>query len=230
MLYVICGEDQAESRKKLLEFLEQDAQILRIDGKVNSGLDILNLLEQNPLFLKRKIVIIENISKVANFQDIASRLLKFEKDKDVDVVVWEGIDLSKTLISKFGEAKVFSYSLPKYFFKFLDNLLPKSKKESHELLFQVLASYEAEQIFYAIIKRVRLLMMIKTGDIESFSDLNKMAPWQLKNLQNQAGFWSEEQLRRLYLELSGIEEEMKTSSLSIDLARRLDILLFCELN
>lgn len=224
MIHVITGDDIVSSRNKLTELTSGHTNAVRIDGKKSSLAEIETALESNSLFSEQKVVVIEQFASVKPQEKLAELVSKFEKDKDTDVILWDEAEPSLKIANIKG-SKTFSYTFPKIYFAFLDTLSPKDSKKTLDLLHQVLKTYAPEQVLYSIIKRIRQLLIIKTDSYTEFADFKKMQSWQIGKLKKQANLWSEEQLRSTFLSFAGLDEKLKTSSLTMDLANHLDILL-----
>ena len=229
MIYLIHGDDIATSRKKLHEFLEKDSKIARVDGEKAQFEILLNELSAQDLFVSQKIVVIENPKKYFTNKKFWDEINKFSDSKDTDIVVWadEVIDLRS--VKKFRSPKIQNFELPKYYFAFLDGLIPGQGGKEHELLDKLSEQMTSEQIFYALVKRVRVLIQLKNGNKSEFSNTKNMQDWQAGKLQKQANFWANEKLINFYGKLFELEKGMKTSNLPQELIQHLDILLLSEL-
>jgi DNA polymerase III delta subunit len=140
--------------------------------------------------------------------------------------LWDEQDFSK---KKFENATLFNFMFPKLYFTFLDSYEPSSNKSVSQLN-DVLNSFEAEQILFGLIKRVRQLLILKAGNYMDFSEFAKMQSWQLGKLKMQSAKWSEKQLEKALLLLSELDEKLKTSALPMPLSNHLDIILIPDLN
>lgn len=229
MVYVITGEDTVLSRKKLSELLEGSQDITRVDGEKELLSNILTTLESNSLFSKKRAVVIENFLKVRPLESFLEQTLKFVKDQDTDVFLWdEGeVDLkSKTMLKN---VKTFSFSFPKYYYQFLDSFSPSSN-DSASLFRDVLKTLSPEQVLYGLIKRVKQLLVIKSGGWQDFSDFRRMQSWQISKLTKQADRWTLLELKSTFVKLAELDEKIKTGGLALDLPSHLDILLLSDLN
>lgn len=230
MLYIIYGEDQASSRNKLIELIGGSKDILRIDGKKQGVPEIESQLSAGNLFSDKKTVIIEYFSKIKPQAELIKIIQTFSSDQNVQIIMWDEDDLDKRLIEKLGNAKTFAFSFPKLFYSFLDGFFPKSGKTSRELLNQLLKNTSPEQLVYSLIKRLRQLMILKTGEYEEFEEFKRMGDWQIGKLRKQAGLWSDEELKKTFLKFAEVDEKIKTGGLSLPLAKHLDILFLSDLN
>ena len=237
MIFVIAGEDTVSSRKKLTELLSEKQNIVRLDGKKTMIAELDEALLGNNLFSDSKTVVLEHFSKLSAKGRSAfggkpeikvwELIEKFEKDKNTDVILWDDVDLAKKKYTK--NVKFFNFSFPKFYYIFLDSFEPGSRKPL-ELLREVLKTLNSEQVLYGLVRRVRQLIIIKSNNYPDFSELKRMQPWQISKLKKQASLWSEEKLKKTFLELAELDEKMKTGSLPMPLASHLDIILLSELN
>ncbi|MBP6913862.1 MAG: hypothetical protein KBC00_04650 [Candidatus Levybacteria bacterium] len=228
MLYILHGDDTVLLHKRLLELFDLKGAIIFAADKVK-GQEILEEISKKDLFLEKKVVIIEKILKLPkkDLELLEQELLKALDNPLLSVVLCHDTELSKLFLGKFKKAKQESFLIPKLFFTFLDNLLPKNAASEVGLLSQM-KNIEAEQVFYALVKRIRLLLLLKSN-LES-EELVKMSSWQSSKLYAQSRHWTVEGLTRLYEKLFLIDVKMKSGGLMIPLRKHLDILLIQELN
>lgn len=224
MIYVIGGEDVVASRKKLIELLEGKPNVIRLDGKKATIAELDEVLSSGSLFSDSKTIVVESFTKLKPEAKIWEL---FEKEKSTDIILWDEADLLKKKFPK--SVKAFNFLFPKFYYVFLDSFEPGSKK-TLELLHEVLKTFEAEQVLYGLVRRVRQMIILKSNNYSSFSEFKRMQSWQISKLKTQASLWSETQLKKVFLELAELDEKMKTSSLSMPLSHHLDIILLSDLN
>lgn len=229
MLYILHGEDTVSSRKKMSELLAGKLNVSRLDGKKASVGEIEMATISDNMFADGQTVVIEQFSKIKSNEKLTEILSQAQKDENLDIVLWDEADLSAKIRS-FKSAKIFLFTFPKVYFKFMDNLLPNSSPLTLKTLREVLQTYEAEQILYSIIKRLRQLLILKSDNYHEFSEFSKMQDWQLSKLRQQASKWSEAELKNAFIEYTLLDEKIKTGGLTMDLASHLDILIAHDLN
>lgn len=228
MIYIITGEDIVSSRKKLSELIEGNLDITRIDGEKNSISEVLDAIAANSLFSQKRTVVIGYFSKIKPLEKFFDELTKFAKDQDTDIILWdEEIDTKK--LPKLKSIKSFSFSFPKYYYQFLDSFFP-ALQDSTKLLHEVLKTLSSEQVLYGLVRRIRQLLVMKSGNIESFSEFKRMQSWQIGKLRRQANLWSESQLKKAFSDFVELDEKIKTGALTMPLSKHLDILLLSDLN
>lgn len=227
MIYFVSGEDIVSSRNKLLELLREKKNVVRLDGKKNTLSDFEEALAANNLFSEAKTVVLENYSKLKTEAKLLELVEKYRDNKNLDIIFWDETDLSKKKYPK--DFATYNFSFPNFYYNFLDTFTPNSK-DSAMLLQKVLLTLNAEQVLYGLVKRVRQLMLLKAKEEKDSADFKRMQSWQLSKLEKQANSWTQNQLKKIFLNLAELDEKIKTSKLSMNLARHLDILIRSDLN
>ncbi len=227
MIYILHGDDIVTSRKKLSELTSEFKSVTYLDAEKIGNTDIVQTLSSSDLFLDKKCIVIEKILKLPKKELDALLELVDSFDSSITLILWNNTELSKVFLGKFKDATIESFILPKLFFTFLDNLSPNSVSQEIELLSRMV-NVEAEQIFYAMIKRIRNMLMIKSNS--NSDDLTKMSPWQLGKIKEQSLKWKVEELEKIYKDLFDLEVKMKSGGLMLPLKKHLDILLVQAIN
>lgn len=228
MITIIHGDDVTKSRQKLEELL-RGKHYQSFDGQKAKIEDIIDSTSSQELFAIQKMIVIEKFTALTKQKSFLEFLKTIESDKDIQIILWDERVTTPTVLKTFASSQVLMYSLPKFFFAFLDGLYPKNGKHTSQLLKQLSGSFEDAQIFYAMVKRIRLLLMAQTGDLQAFTETKSMSSWQAQNLVRQARLWPEDALPLFYLKLFDLEKGMKTSNLPLSLINHIDILLVNEL-
>ncbi|MCL5113884.1 MAG: hypothetical protein M1372_01815 [Patescibacteria group bacterium] len=227
MITIIHGDNIVESRRKIDEFLIDNVSVVKIDAAKKSLDEIIQALEFTDLFSNKRVVIIENLFslKASNLEKAIEVVSKNAKVADLEIVIWQGGKIDARVLKKMNNAKVLSFDLPKYYFEFLDALEPEKGVKLRELFVKLLQQSTEEQIYYSIVKRIRTLLILKTGKEEEFEETSKMSAWQVGKLRHQAKIWQENQLISFYNKLFELEMGMKTSNLPLALNKHIDFLL-----
>lgn len=225
MLYLIHGEDSASARKRLDEVLVKRTAT-RIDGRKLDFSNFELLTNSSDMFSDKKTIVIENFPLD---KSLANLLKVIHSKKDVDVILYKEDDVDKRTLEKVKADSVYSFPFPKYFYQFLDGLAPKKGKALQETLSKMSDSYTAEQVFYSMVKRVRLLLALTSKGGEEIKEVSSLAPWQEGKIRSQARFWTQDKIISFYKRLYEIETGLKTSGLTMSLKNHLDILLLTEL-
>lgn len=220
MIFVLHGDDVVASRKRLSEITSEFKNVTYIDAEKASKDEILLALNTRDMFTEGNCVVIEKALK------LPIEILE-SVDPSIAVVLWHNAELSKTSLLKFKNVKIESFMLPKLFFTFLDGLYPHNVKSELDLLSNM-QNVEAEQIFYAMVKRVRQLLALKKN--LNSEELQKASSWQLNKLNAQNARWKVEELEKVYNKLFDIEVKMKSGGLMLPLKKHLDILLIGAVN
>jgi DNA polymerase III delta subunit len=224
MIYILHGDDTAASRNFITEITSEFPTTI-LDGKSLN----LSQLEENVVsrgfFEEEKAIVVENLLS----QNKKKELVKFLNDlkSEILIVLWEGKKLTKTATNVLKKAEIHEFSYPSYYFQFLDSVTSKSGKRLYALYHDLLKTTSEEIIFYSLLKRIRLLVVIASGS--TISELSKMAPWQQSKLNQQVRQWRKEELLEFYKQLQEIEIKMKTGKLPLGLSKHLDILILSHL-
>lgn len=225
MIYIIHGDDTLTSRKRLSELIA-NCKTEQLEGKTLTVASLEEKVLATGLFGDEKYTIVDNLfSKNPNKAEFIKFISSLKKD--CNLIIWEDKKLDKNIFSKFNNVQIEEYLLPTYYFKFLDSISPKNKKQVFELYHKLLAFYSTEQVFYSLIKRIRQLVILASGS-ES-EDLKKMATWQKSNLKRQLATWREDALLEFYDSLKDTEIKLKTGDLPVSLSKHLDILILSKL-
>lgn len=232
MIYIIHGDDNSASYRRLQDLTTKMQKLTHFDCEKGQLKDLELLLDSQELFAEKKTVVIENPKKISTKQaDEFTRLVnQFEQNKLGDIIIYSETSLDEKFVSKLNKPMIFVHQLPKLFFQFLDSLSPSTYKKALLILSQMRNNTEDEQIFYALIKRVRLLIMFKLSDKQEFSELSKMAPWQKGKIQKQADCWTLNGLLDFYKKLFETEIDLKSSGIANSLSDRLDNLIASAVN
>ncbi len=229
MITILAGEDVISSRNKLNDFLRDKKNPIRLDGKKITLADIEMQLSSGSLFVVEKTIVIDGFSKFKPQDKLIEQLLNFEKDKSTHIFLWDESDPSAKLKNSFKGTPILNFAFPKFYYTFLDTFEPGSKK-TLELLSQVLKTFEAEQVLYGLIKRIRQLMVLKGDSYMEFSEFAKMQEWQLSKLRSQAARFQESDLKKIFIKLADLDKLLKTSSMTMPLQAYLDNLIIGDLN
>lgn len=226
MLYILHGDDIAASRGRLAQLMSEFSSASILDGEKTTVSDLVQALSTQDLFLEKKCVVVEKVLRLPK-KELEKLLELINKNSSNEIILWHNTELSRVFLTKFKTAKVEVFMLPKLFFTFLDGFYPKNFKRELELL-QKMENLEAEQIFYALVKRMRQLLSIKLEAV--LDETSKMSPWQYGKVRDQSRFWDTDSLEKAYLQLFEIEKKIKSSGLVVPLKKQLDILLTSELH
>lgn len=227
MIHIIHGDDIVSSRNRVSELTSELSHVIRLDAEKASDADLVHALSSTDMFEEKKCVVIEKLLKLDKKNTEKLLELITNMSNTTTLVLWHNTELSKVALGKYKSAKVEVFLLPKLFFTFLDTLSPLSMDREIELLTKM-QNVEAEQIFYAMIKRIRQLLLVKSNS--NSEELVKMSPWQLGKVQTQSRSWTVQQLENIYKLLFELEIKMKSGGLMLPLKKHLDIVLASAVN
>lgn len=226
MITLIYGDDLEKIEDELIR-LTSGKTTIRLDG---SKIQLKNLEEEllgSSLFGDESTFLVENLFKNKKKKELLEFI--FAHGKNLSIILVERVKLTKRDLAALKIDSLKEYLLPQFYFKFLDDLMPKNGKALSVTYNSLLKSMTSEQIFYSLIKRVRALIAVKTG-ATTHSEIVRFAPWQMGKLKQQANVWDEDGLVNFYHKLYETEKKMKTSSLPVTLEEYIDIMLITELN
>jgi DNA polymerase III delta subunit len=227
MIFILHGDDIVSSRKRLTEITSSFKNVAYLDAEKIFVNDLIQALGSSDMFGDKKCVVVEKVLKLKK-PELEKLLDLLENlDSSSTVILWHNTDLSKVFLGKFKKVIAKSFMLPKLFFTFLDNLSPNNFKNELDILSKM-QNVEAEQIFYAMVKRIRQLLALKMS-LES-EELSRMSPWQKDKLRNQGSKWKAEELEGIYRDLYKIELKLKSGGLMLPLKKHIDIMLIQQLN
>jgi DNA polymerase III delta subunit len=226
-MIIIHGENTTESRKKLHELLTGKKNIKRFEGKSLKPDAIPLLFESTELFSEEKTIVIENCKGLPKLS--LELLSKIPPSPETTLIFWQDGNYDARNIKKFPKSQVLVYPLPKYYFSYLDNLAPGKATYLHSLYESLLDSFVPEQLFFSTVKRVRHLLVLKSGIDNQYGEIQKMTDWQKNKLLAQARTWTLPQLHAFYKELYKTEMAIKSSNLPTNLQIHLDNLILTTL-
>ncbi len=221
MIYLLHGDDITSSRKYYSGLVEGLTQTI-FDGKSLSLSDLEEKLVSNSLFEEKKAVVVENLlTKNAKKKDFVKFLS--ENPTQILLILWEDKKVQNTVFTPLKEATIKEFSLPQNYFQFLDSYAPGNGKQVFKIYHDLLITMNEELVFYSLLKRIRLLVVLSEGS--TISEISKMAPWQVGKLNNQLRLWKKEALITFYKTLQETEIKMKSGGLPVKLSKHLDILI-----
>ncbi len=222
MITVLHGDHIEASRAELIRMKAalKGKDIRQLSGSAIDASALVQAMESSSLFGGDTAVIIEDLfARLGRQQKKIEALAQILKDreKDNDIILWEGKELSATVLKHLGTPTVRLFKIPVVIFQFLDGLAPGNAKKSLET-FALLTAKEAPELIFALVtKRIRQLLMISTG-----APLSAVAPWQLSRLTTQAKSFRMEQLKKLYTRLNDIEFGIKSGNSAFNLKAELE--------
>lgn len=226
---LIAGDDIVQSRRRLSAYYkrayERSWDVIRIDGSNIAVSDLLTLVKSRPLLSAGQLVVVENLfSKNRQAKKIFAKINKEAKKKylsdDINTVLvfWEPkkIQLSPDS-SSFSRTE--NFNLKSSLFRFLDNLDPNNKLLNLQTLAEAKKENPPEKILVMLARHIRLLVLVK-----AYPESVKIG-WQRRKLERQAAKFSLDTLLALHTQLTKLDKLQKKSSLPLDIAASLDLIV-----
>lgn len=233
MLFLFHGDNTATSLTAAQNFLNGlraktlTAEVIRLDGEKITKTDLIEAIEAPSIFSDSRIVYVENLLSRRKSKEKDESVAYLAKNAAMSTIVdWESKAATPATIKKITgtNTRIQEFKLAKTLFKFLDAFRPSNHTAMHSLFEQTLKSDAVELIFYLLVKRLNQLFIAKSGDMDQLKKELRQ-DWQIRNVQHQAGSWTDDQLAAVNRRLLAIDESIKTGASPIDLALQLDIFL-----
>jgi len=223
-ILVYSGDDIVSSRKAFLDYLEglqcNDFELVRTNGKDLTEEALELYFSPTSLFGQKKTLAIENLLLGSKSKEKEKIIKKIAKEKDCDILIWEGKEISKTDQKKYPANFIFrNFKLPQVLFNFLDSLSPEKTKENLDFFHRVIEEVDPAFVFLMVIRQFRYLILA------SENELSGMPPWQSGKFFHQTKLFNKEKLLKIYERLLEIDYRQKTSQTIKDLVFELDLLL-----
>jgi len=214
---LLHGAHEQKSRSRFFEIIstikKRGWEIKRVDLNELSAIEELtatSIFEQNILY------VLENI------RDLKSKDLNWlsanADSLDINLLVWHKGEVGKKQQNEFPKLTNFEkFDLPKYIFKFTENLYPKNSKAVLRLLHQTTETEPPEFVLALVAGTLLDLSIIKAGGSLDYP------AWRKGKLKSQAEKFSNSQLKSLLKDLSRIDIESKTGG--PNLSTGLDIVI-----
>lgn len=224
MITIFHGDNSANSRAKLHEFLQQEKgkgnEIRYIEGDKLAPKDLDSILSTSNLFFS-EVLVIENLLTRLRSKDKDTCLTLLKKySGDKQIYLWDKKSVTKLTINKLGSnTKVIESKTPTVLFTLLETLEPGRSKEALSLFSEVVESTEDIVVFTMIARQLSYLIMMKSASNPKFS------PWQAAKLKIQSSKWSNSQLQDFMSQLLKIDLSIKSGTSKLSYKDQLDILL-----
>lgn len=230
MITIIHGDNTSLSRNYFRELKKKYKDLVSFDvGKITIT-DLVQNIEGSGLFGETKTIFIEEfLTKLTKTNKESKEILDFiiKNAKSSTFVLWESKEILKSDLSKFRDAIVKIFKLPKIIFLFLDNLRPNNSKNLLNLFHQAIdMGIKEELILFMIQRQIRLLLALSDPSKDvSIDELLRLAPWQMGKLSGQAKLFNVSDLKKVYRKIYEIEIGQKTGTLPLSLSQSIDFLL-----
>ena len=222
-IILLHGDHSTKSRERLQRFIDvskkRNWEIVRSSQLTDTN--IVESISANTLFKKKRLFVIDELSKVRTkeLEWMRTSLDKF----DGNLVCYHNKTISKTLLTKLPEIdKTEEYKLPKLIFTLLENFYPGNAEKLLKLLHDTLEKDAAEFVMALLSRHLKDLYKIKKNE----NGVN-LPPWRKNKLKSQANKFESGEIEKLIEELATIDVETKTSdSTALEL---LDLLIIDKL-
>jgi len=222
-MIILHGENIIKSREKLVSLIEEakdnGKEIERLSAKKLTEASLETDLQKTSLFGTEQLVIIEELHSLPRSKK-KTRLIEIVNQANVEVILWEKRNLTKTMLKQFPKAEVEYYKLSNSLFNWLDSFSPKTPvKRQLTLLRQANETNGEHMSFVMLARQVRLLIEIKDGGRPAGP------PFMISKLNGQAKDFSMDKLLNLHQQLFSIDMAAKTSGSFLSLGQELDLLV-----
>lgn len=226
MILIIHGNDLTSSRNFYFGEKNKLGESILLEGEGLTYETIFQNAENTSLFEDKKTILIENFfhKNKANTIEFKKIVDYINSNKNLQIIFWEPVELSKTAQNAFTNAVVKTFSYPQVLFAFLDALKPGDYQRIIKMFHGLEQNMEPELIFFMLNRQFRLMLNVLDSQ-EKIDELKRMAPWQLSKLDKQAHSFGEEKLKKLYKQLFEIDLNSKTGKIPYALERSIDFFL-----
>lgn len=227
MITIIHGEDIASSRDFYYQLKTKTADPIILAGETIQLTDFMQAVDSGGLFDDSKTIFIEDLLSKKKSKEEIDALLEYlkSKEKEADLVLWEGKPISKSIISQFKKAVIKDFSFPKHVFLFVEAFRPENGKQLIAQFHNLLKTNEPEFALFMLIRQVRLLLGLNSSDANQIDEVARLQPWQKTRLQNQLRYFSKGKLISIYKQLYGIDINSKTGKLNSSLLQAITLFL-----
>lgn len=221
-IIILHGDDTVSSYDRLQKFIQiardRDWDIVKVS---ENDFTIPEALSSNSLFLKNKLVVLEN-SDLLN-KSTSEWISREEGNIDATLVIYSQGTLNQKLIKSLPDGtKVEEFKIRSQIWNLLDSFFPGNAKNIILLLNEVVKKDPVEFVFMLLAGLMRDLYLVKTGP-----EVLKYPPWRLGKLKRQASRFSEGLLKEIISDLADADIRSKTSQ--AELKDSLDFIIASKL-
>jgi len=220
---IIHGENTSQSRKKLQELIDgakkAGLSLTRLEAKKLTPANLSENLGGSDLFGGDQMFIIEELHSLPT-STRKKELIELLSKSEENIILYEKKTLTATMLKKFASAQTFEFKVTNVMWELLDNLGTTDKKLLLTQLHQASEQNDSFLVFTMLVRQIRMLIQVKSGGQVAG------APFMIAKLKKQASKFTINQLLALHSQLFKLEIGQKTSTMAMDLASELDLLLF----
>lgn len=220
---ILHGENTVQSREKLVTLIREARaagnDVVTLSAAKLTPAQLESALQKTSLFGTTQLVVIEELHSLPKSAR-KTQLIEIVSQANVDVILWEKRELTKTMLKAFPRAKVEFFRLTNSLFAWLDSLSPAVAKSQQLQLLQKAITANGEQMcFVMLMRQVRLLIQVKDGGRPAGP------PFMISKLAKQARDFTLEQLLALHKQIFHLDQAAKTSGSFFTLGQELDLLV-----
>jgi len=209
-MIILHGEDANKSYGRLVslteEFKSNQFEIIIEDAQT---VDITHLRQEigsSGLFGSLKCFVIKNLLSGTKSKNKDKLIEVLNQETNHEIILWENKAITATVLKKFSQAKVETFSISPVIFKFLDSLRPNNTSN-------ILIGWnnltkegtEAEFVFAMLVRQFKLLIQAKSDP-----KYLKLAPYPLRLVSQQSNYFDLNHLLDLNQKLTDIDLKIKT--------------------
>lgn len=225
MITLFHGDDTASSRNAFIQAKQMTKNAVTFSADQINLTDLAQSLQGDLLFAEIKGVFLEDLfTKKKGDELTAITAYLTEQGKSHDIYLWEKKLLAPSVLKQLKNATIQAHKLPQELFRFLDAIRPDNAYITINLFHRALKTTEAEMLFFMLIRQFRLLLALREANAP-IEEVQKLAPWQIIKLRQQAKLFSDDRLFSIYISLSEIDKEAKTGASTTPLTTTIDFLL-----
>lgn len=222
-MIILYGENTVKSRERLIELVREAKQagkdVITLTAARLTPADLESALQKTSLFGTEQLVVIEELHSLPR-SSRKNQLLEIVGAANVDVILWEKRDLTKTMLKAFPKAATENFRLTNSLFAWLDAFSPTGAKTKQlQLLQQALHTNGEQMCFVMLIRQIRLLIQVKDGGRPAGP------PFMISKLAKQAKDFTLDRLLKLHEQLFVMDQAAKTSGSYLSLGQELDLLV-----
>lgn len=216
-MYILHGENNPESSKKLVEIIENQKSIGNTVISLESNSLKLETLRQElepaDLFGNSNFVILSGLLAGGKKKSQEKIIQYLKTENHQNLLLYETKSIHPSTLRQFKNATIENFKVEVDIFRFLEKIHPNQKNA-------LLASYndllakksEPEFIFAMLTRQVRQLIIAKTNPKQL-----KAPPFAINKLKQQAGSFTLDQILNMHADLYHIDLAIKTGKTQLDL-------------
>jgi len=220
-MIIIHGDNIIQSRKKLVEIIEENNDKGVLTERFNARELDLPLLEsklqKTDLFGHSRMLIIEELHSLPKSKKLTS-MIELLANSPVEVCLWEKRELSATMLKKLPSAKIHLFKMANSLFTWLDALSSAENTKSNQIKLFRKALIDNDEYLCLIMLVRQVRMMIKILDGSTIPGPSFL----INKIRSQANRFSIEQLLKTHQKLYQLDSKIKTSKNILTLSQEIE--------